>query len=110
MGTQGVPVYVMPRMRTFLERNGPWEQLVELKNIALRNLADGVTVKLNDRLSLTPLLVPHRDEYSETVGFRVTGPDRSILYLPDIDKWTRWKTKIEEVLQTVEVADRKSVV
>ncbi|MFP6882038.1 MAG: MBL fold metallo-hydrolase [Roseibacillus sp.] len=104
MGTQGVPVYVMPRMRTFLETNGPWEQLVELKNIALRNLADGVTVKLNDRLSLTPMLVPHRDEYSETVGFRVTGPDRSILYLPDIDKWTRWKTKIEEVLQTVEVA------
>jgi pyrroloquinoline quinone biosynthesis protein B len=104
MGTQGVPVYAMPRMRTFLETNGPWEQLVELKNIALRNLAAGVTVKLNDRLSLTPLLVPHRDEYSETVGFRVTGPDRSILYLPDIDKWTRWKTNIEDVLRTVEVA------
>ncbi len=38
------------------------------------------------------------------MGFRVTGPSCSILYLPDIDKWTRWETDIEEVLQTVEVA------
>ncbi|MEO1837058.1 MAG: MBL fold metallo-hydrolase, partial [Akkermansiaceae bacterium] len=30
MGTQEVPVYAMPRMRSFLETNGPWEQLVEL--------------------------------------------------------------------------------
>ncbi len=104
MGTQGVPVHTMPRMRKFLETNGPWDQLVELGNITLRNLAAGETVKLNERLSLTPLLVPHRDEYSETVGFRVTGPSCSILYLPDIDKWTRWETDIEEVLQTVEVA------
>ena len=104
MGTQGVPVYTMPRMRKFLETNGPWDQLVELRNITLRNLAAGETVRLNERLSLTPLLVPHRDEYSETVGFRVTGPSRSILYLPDIDKWTRWETDIAEVLQTVDVA------
>lgn len=104
IGARGIPVHTMPRMRKFLETNGPWDQLVELGNITLQDLTAGKTVKLNERLSLTPLLVPHRDEYSETVGFRVTGPSRSILYLPDIDKWTRWETRIEEVLQTVDVA------
>jgi len=104
MGTQQVPVYGMPRMRKFLETHGPWEQLVELRNIAVKDLADGKPVKLNERLIVTPFLVPHRDEYSETVGFRIEGPNRSVLYLPDIDKWARWGTKIEDVLKTVEVA------
>lgn len=104
MGTKEVPVYAMPRMRKFLETEGPWEQLVKLKNITIRDLSAGQAVKLNDRISVTPVLVPHRDEYSETVGFRIEGPNHSALYLPDIDKWTRWETKIETVLETVDVA------
>ena len=28
MNAKEVPVYVMPRMKTFLEENGPWSQLV----------------------------------------------------------------------------------
>ncbi len=104
MGTNEVPVYAMPRMRKFLETEGPWEQLVKLENIAIRDLSAGQAVKLNDRISVTPILVPHRDEYSETVGFRIDGPNHSALYLPDIDKWTRWETKIETVLETVDVA------
>jgi pyrroloquinoline quinone biosynthesis protein B len=56
---------------------------------------------------VTPLLVPHRDEYSETVAFRVEGPRRSLLWLPDIDKWERWDaqgTRLEAVLAGVDVA------
>ena len=29
LGSQGVPVYAMPRMMQFLQENGPWRQLVE---------------------------------------------------------------------------------
>jgi pyrroloquinoline quinone biosynthesis protein B len=104
MGTKGVPVHVMPRMAEFLRKNGPWSQLVDLGNIKLTPLADGQTVKLNDRITVTPLLVPHRGEYSETVGFRIQGPNRSVLYLPDIDRWEDWTTKIEDVLKTVDRA------
>jgi pyrroloquinoline quinone biosynthesis protein B len=31
--------------------------------------------------------VPHRDEYADTVGYFVYGPRRTLLYLPDIDRW-----------------------
>ncbi len=104
MGTRQVRVFAMPRMRQFLERNGPWSQLVTAGNISIHDLADRAVVKLNQRLKVTPLLVPHRDEYSETVGFRVDGPSRSVLFLPDIDKWNRWSTRIEDVLREVDVA------
>lgn len=104
LGAKSVPVYAMPRMREFLERNGPWDQLVRLNNIALTTLADGQAIALNERISVTPLRVPHRDEYSETVGFVIRGPSRSILWLPDIDKWEKWETPLESILERVDLA------
>ncbi len=104
MGSRAIPVYAMPRMREFLATQGPWSQLVELNNIELRPLAAHTAVKLNERIQVVPLVVPHRDEFSETVGFRVTGPNRSFLFLPDIDKWERWDQAIEEVVASVDVA------
>ncbi len=101
MGSKETPVYAMPRMRSFLEDNGPWSQLVGLKNIAIRNLAADSTVILNGRVKITPMPVPHRDEFSETVGFKIEGPQKSLLFIPDIDKWRLWeKDVIKEVRQT----------
>ena len=104
MGATEVPVYAMPRMHALLTDHAPWSQLVALENISLHLLAAEHPVKLNDRISVTPLLVPHRDEFSETVAFVIQGPHRSVLYLPDIDKWSRWDRPIEDVLAEVDAA------
>jgi pyrroloquinoline quinone biosynthesis protein B len=104
MSTHAVPVFAMPRMRSFLETNGPWSQLVALKNISLRSLAADSTIHLNERMLVTPIRVPHRDEFSETVGFYIQGPSKSALYIPDIDKWERWEKHIEEFIARVDVA------
>lgn len=107
IGARAVPVYAMPRMKAFLEGNGPWELLVRLGNVALRPLADLETVRLNPRLAVTPILVPHRDEYTETVAFEIRGPRRAVLFLPDIDKWERLDGEgrsIEQILARVDVA------
>lgn len=104
LDTKAIPVYVMPRMRHFLEQNAPWSQLVADGNIALCELADGAPVRLADHITAEPLLVPHRDELSETVGFRIAGPQRSAVYLPDIDSWERWDKSIEDVVATADAA------
>jgi pyrroloquinoline quinone biosynthesis protein B len=104
MGTHEVPVYAMSRMMEFLSTSGPWDQLVRLRNIILQPLQDGVTVKLNERISVQPFLVPHRDEYTETIGFRISGPQRSVIFIPDIDKWEKWTRRIEDVLAEVDRA------
>jgi pyrroloquinoline quinone biosynthesis protein B len=104
IGAKRLPVFAMPRMKKFLSSSGPWSQLVSLENIVLRDLSDGKSIKLNERISVTPFLVPHRDEFSETVGFRVQGPNHAVVYLPDIDKWERWETPIENIIRKCSVA------
>ena len=103
-GTSRVPVYAMPRMHDYLSSNGPWDQLVRFENIALRKLADDKTVQLPGDLAVTPFIVPHRDEYSETVGYRIEGPNRSAVFIPDIDKWEMWSTDIRDVVRSVDYA------
>lgn len=93
MGAKSIPVYAMPRMRSFLENNGPWSLLVQLKNIILMPLSDQREVILGEALTVTPFLVPHRAEYAETVGFRIKGGGKRVIYLPDIDSWEQWDTK-----------------
>ena len=104
MGAESVPVYAMPRMTEFLTTSGPWDQLVRYGNIALRPLADGQAVSLGGAVRVTPLQVPHRDEYSETVGFRIDGPARSALYIPDIDKWQDWDEDLVAQIRSVDYA------
>ena len=104
MGAQGIQVSAMPRCKTFLETQGPWSLLVKLNNITLRPLEADEPIKLNSRLTITPFLVPHRDEFSETVGFIITGPDRKVLFIPDIDKWEKWDRRIEQQITTVDRA------
>ena len=103
-GAQGVPVWGSAQMVEFLSRNAPWDQLVRLGNVRLERFTAGNPVTLAPGLSLTPLAVPHRAEYTDTHGFIVRGPRRAVFYLPDIDKWERWETPIETVLRQVDVA------
>lgn len=104
MGAIRVPVYAMPRMHEFLSANGPWDQLVRLQNIKLLELDNARPVQLADDLRVTPFLVPHRDEYSETVGYRIDGPNKSAVFIPDIDKWNRWSRDIRDVVRSVDYA------
>lgn len=101
MGAKGIPLYVQPRMAGFLTDNGPWSQLVSLGNVVLRQ---ETRVTLNERLRAEAVPVPHRGEYTETVAWRIEGPTRSALYLPDIDAWEPWDHSLEEVLATVDIA------
>lgn len=99
-----VTVYAMPRMKSYIETNGPWSQLVSNNNISLARLNNEVSVVLSQELSVTPFLVPHRDEYSETVGYKISGPNKTALFIPDIDKWSKWEKNITEEIKKVDYA------
>ncbi len=104
MGAKQVPVFAMPRMKTFLETNGPWSQLVALKNIEIQPLQSDSTIILNNNFQITPLKVPHRDEFSETVGFSIIVNQKKALFIPDIDKWQLWGRSITEQIQIHDIA------
>ncbi len=94
MGADHIPVWAMPRLDSFIRFNGPWSQLVSLGNIKLQPLHTDSAVAVNDSLKVTPVKVPHRDEYSETVGFLIESNHKKILFIPDIDKWEKWDRDI----------------
>jgi len=103
MGANGLPVYVMPKMEQYLRENGPWSQLIALNNISLVSLRNEYSQLLNN-LKVTPFLVPHRDEFSETVGYSIEGPKKTALFIPDINKWSQWKENILERIQLTDYA------
>ncbi|MEM8933077.1 MAG: MBL fold metallo-hydrolase, partial [Acidobacteriota bacterium] len=106
IGARDVPVFAMPRMAEFLRTHGPWSQLVDYRNIALQPLTANTPATVG-RFRVTPLPVPHREEFSEVVGFRIDGPNRSVLFIPDIDSWTDWDergVRIEDLIRSVDTA------
>lgn len=104
LGANNVDAWAMPRFREFLTTNGPWSQLVELGNIRLNSLTELQPVSIGESVRVVPLRVPHRDEYSETVGYRIEGPRHAALFIPDINKWELWERALEEELAKVDYA------
>ncbi len=120
-GASQVATWVTPRFAQFLRQNGPWSLLVEeqrlvLHELVLHDLGDdnrvGERVELAPDLFVVPFRVPHRDEFSDTLGFELHGPERTLVYLPDIDKWEAWDAfgstpaprRIEDLLARCDVA------
>ena len=104
LNSNNIPVYLMPKFFDFISNNGPWDQLVSLNNIKLQRIYNNEKVILHNNLSFTPILVPHRDEYSETVGYLIEGNKKRALYIPDIDKWAKWNISITEMIKNVDYA------
>jgi pyrroloquinoline quinone biosynthesis protein B len=102
--SKNIPVYAMPRMKKFLETNGPWDQLVSLNNIKINSIINESEIVVEKDLIVKPIEVPHRDEYSETVGYFIKGPKKSAIYIPDIDKWYKWDKSIVDLIRSVDYA------
>lgn len=104
MNADSIPVYAMPAMKKFLINNGPWSQLVANKNIVLNHLMNESPIELSPAITVIPFTVPHRDEFSETVGYKIIGHKKSVLFIPDIDKWAKWDKDIIKEIAKVDYA------
>jgi pyrroloquinoline quinone biosynthesis protein B len=105
--TKSLPVHVSPRFAEFLRSNGPWSQLVELEQIQLHEFEPGKRFEPIPGLEVEPIPVPHRDEFSDTMAFKLHGPSRTVLFVPDINRWDSERVEpgfIEELMEGVDVA------
>ena len=99
LGSKDLKVNVLPKMANFLKTNGPWSQLVELNNINIKEINFGQKANYLTNISITPIMVPHRDEYSETAAYQIIGKNKKALFIPDIDKWEKWDKNLIELVQ-----------
>jgi pyrroloquinoline quinone biosynthesis protein B len=102
--TRDLRVHATPRLAGFLRANAPWDQLARLGNVTLVEHPPGAEFPLGDGVTAGVVPVPHRDEYSDTVGYLFAGPRARVLYVPDTDGWERWQPPLAERLRGVEVA------
>ena len=104
LSTRNLPVYCSKKMGDFLSNNGPWDQLVSLENISLKIVQPNEKIILTENISVNTFKVPHRDEYSDTLGFKILGPEKKLLYIPDILGWKAWNRSIEEEVEQTDTA------
>ena len=104
LNSKSINVYAMPRMKRFLEDNGPWSQLVSLKNILIKEINNNSKLSVDPNIIIQPIEVPHRAEFSETVGYIIHGPNKKLLFIPDIDKWYLWEKSIIDEIKKVDYA------
>ena len=97
LGSKGLIVKVLPRMSNFLLNNGPWSQLVDINNIKIKEINFGLSTNELNNIQITPIQVPHRDEYSETAGYIIEGKNKKALFIPDIDKWEKWDRDLSQL-------------
>lgn len=95
---QALPVWASASLCNFIRQHAPWQQLVDLGNIALNTVTPDTEITLAENLSFLGTEVPHRGEYSDTLAFSVRGKRDSAFYCPDIDRWSDWNKDVREVV------------
>lgn len=102
MAVRDLPLYASAQLIALLRANALWRPAVA--HFKFHEAVAETAVALAPDLHVTPLLVPHRDEWNAgTFAFHVRGPRRTLLYLPDIDAWELWP-EAEKWLTAVDVA------
>ena len=104
MNSRLMPIYVSESMSDFLNSNAPWCQLVKQHNIDIVTIETGGTTKLSPVISVEPVLVPHRKDFTDTFAFVISGQNNSLFYCPDIDDWDAWQYDLSEFVNKVDVA------
>ena len=102
--THEIPTYVTTRMGAFLTSNAPWSQLVEDKNIELHIIEPSVPFSPLNGLTVEAIQVPHREDFSDTIAFKIYGPNLTLLFVPDIDCWGDNEQLFEHLLTNVDIA------
>ncbi len=99
MNLKALPIYVMPRMKNYIENNSLFNQLIENENIQLYPIRNDLEIETSNNIFITPFEVPHRNELSETVGFKIKGSRTSVVYLPDIDSWDGFENQLRIMIK-----------
>jgi len=91
-------------MANFLRDNDPWAQVIEYGQVDVREVMPGQCCEPLDGLRVEFIAVPHRDEHSDTMAFKVHGPERTLLWVPDVDQWGRHEGLLDTLMDGVDVA------
>jgi len=97
MNVKGLPVYLSESFDQFLTSNEPFAKLFSNGHLIAHLLEDRIATLHG----ITPVSVPHRDEYSDTFAFLIDLNGKKVLYMPDVDKIS---IEVGELIRSVDLA------
>ena len=87
LNARGLSLRASPSMLALVEATPAWALLLEQGVFSPTPLSPLAATALSDTLTVEAVHVPHRAELSDMHAFVVRGPHRSLLFLPDHDRW-----------------------
>ena len=97
ISVKNLPVYCTSKMKSFLATNHPFHHLIDDKNIQINDFLIDEELDF-EGFSIKSFEVPHRNEFADTVGYKIKS-DKTLIYLPDIDDWN------DQILEIISEAD-----
>lgn len=89
INASAVPVFGSKKMIKFLNSNKPFSSLMKNRNLNPKIIEHGKSIKIDQNLTITPYLVQHRSDFTDTFGFLIHGSNKRLLYVPDMDIITK---------------------
>ena len=87
LNARGLDLYASTSMLSLIEQTPQWSLMVEQGVFSAVPTAAGSLHSLSPDVLLEAVQVPHRAELSDMHAFIVRGPNQSVLFLPDHDRW-----------------------
>jgi pyrroloquinoline quinone biosynthesis protein B len=103
-GSRAVPLHASARFCEFLATNAPWRQLLALGQLRPQAFTPDTEFSPWPGLTVRAIPVPHRDEWSDTMAYVLRGPQRVVLFVPDVDAWHQAPGLLDRLLADVDIA------
>ncbi|DAC54201.1 MAG TPA: hypothetical protein D7I11_05230 [Candidatus Poseidoniales archaeon] len=87
LNARSLKLYASQSMHSLIEQTPQWALMLKQGVFEPALTASGQRHSLSEQVVLEAVEVPHRAELSDMHAFVVRGPNRSVLYLTDHDRW-----------------------
>lgn len=88
LNARDLNLYASASMQSLVTATPAWALLLEQGVFTPVVVESGRSVSLSEGVTLEAVEVPHRAELSDMHAFVIRGPHRSLLFLPDHDRWS----------------------
>lgn len=87
LNARSLSLYASASMQALISNTPQWSLMVEQGVFLPKVVSPNQPWQLSSALSVEAVAVPHRAELSDMHAFILRGPERSLLFLPDHDRW-----------------------
>ncbi len=87
MASRDLDLHVSDEMFHLMEETPQWALMLKQGVFQDRVFQNGELISKSERLSIIPIVIPHRDELSDMHAFLICGANKRLLFFPDHDSW-----------------------